>query len=146
MSSSSFAVRTGLTAESNPNAMGEPYNGYAGLVGSRYRVAHRCVTKPQAIRPHEGSYFENNDEEHHRTLNLSAHCRVPFAFPRCVVFPWCTCIYVRMYCILIQCTINFISFLNLRTLNIRTYAVPLNTIFMRYLSILYYVVDLLYRF
>lgn len=74
--------KTGLASESNPNAMGEPHNGYAGVVGSGHRVAHRCTTQPQAIWPHEGAHFEDNDEEHHRALNLSAHRRIPPAFPR----------------------------------------------------------------
>ena len=69
-------AKTGESAASRANVVGELDHGHAGLAGARHRAAHRGPTQAQAVRSHQGAHLAHHDEEHHRTRRLSARCHI----------------------------------------------------------------------
>ena len=63
----------GLSIEGNPDVMGEPDHGHAGLASSCHRAAVWGAASTEAIWPHEATHLTHDDEEHHWSRCLSDH-------------------------------------------------------------------------
>jgi len=62
----------GLSAESDPDAVGESDNGHARITRPSYRAADRRVARAEAVRTHQAAHLQDYDEKHRRTRHLPA--------------------------------------------------------------------------
>ena len=65
-------MREGLAVESDPDAVGEPDNGHAGVAGAGDRAAQRGAVKPTPVRSHEAAHLTADAAEHRRSRRLPA--------------------------------------------------------------------------
>lgn len=64
-----------VAVESDPDVVGQPYHGHAGVTGARHRTPDRGVTKPETVRTQPTAHLQDHGQEHPRALRLPAdHC------------------------------------------------------------------------
>jgi len=75
----------GLSAQSDPDAMGQPYHGHTGITGARHRAAHRGAARTEAVRTHQTAHLAHHDEEYRSSRSLSTGCHSDTALCRQVL-------------------------------------------------------------
>ncbi len=86
-----LSAAAGLPAESDPDAVGEPDHGHAGVARARDGAAVRRAARAEAVRTHQAAHLPHHDEEHPRSRHLPAHShlRAPLCRYVCAAWSWC---------------------------------------------------------
>jgi len=65
-------LNVGLSAQSDPDVVGQPHHGHAGVTGSGHRTTDRRTAGTEAVRTYQAAYLAYNDEEYRWTCYLPA--------------------------------------------------------------------------
>ena len=76
------AYVAGLPAEGDPDVVGEPDHGHAGVVGARHGASVGGAARAQTVRPHQAAHLPHHDEEHPRSRHLSTRYYIYITFCR----------------------------------------------------------------
>ena len=73
---------TGLSTQSDPDAVGEPHHGHPGVTGSGHRAADRRAARTEAVRTNKAAHLSHDDEEHQctRCLPTGRHPSAPLCW------------------------------------------------------------------
>ena len=68
----SCTLIVGLSAQSDPDVVGQSHHGHAGVTGSGHRTTDRRTAGTEAVRTYQAAYLSYDDQEHRCTCCLSA--------------------------------------------------------------------------